>query len=248
MDALTCLLGVTARKSLSLNCISLSRKTTLLLNVTKTFHVELKNMTVSGEFQSQGNLILLFVLQKQWSLRDDRQSFFIYFFFVGKVRGRCIMSSWPWRSLWLFLKTHLYSLCVLIKTPAGQREAGSRDESVKIQKCHQPHRGDVSQGTLTGRQFNWLWQLLYHIKVHFCRKMSHYTKGTLQQDWIWQNQEPGNLIILSVELFNLRADKKQQIHKMASYDKESQKRMQYYQQIIFIYLFFSSLQIYRRES
>lgn len=55
----------------------------------------------------------------------------------------------------------------VIKSPAGDEGAESRDESLKIRKCHQLHRGDVSQGTLTGRQLNWLWRLLYHVQVHF---------------------------------------------------------------------------------
>lgn len=171
------------------------------------------------------------------------------FFFTGrKVRGKCIMSVWPPGALWLFLKTHMYSTHAAIRSPAGDEGVGSRDESLKIQKCHQPHRVDVNQGTLTGRQLNWLWRLLYHIKLHFAawchsrRKHNDLTRLETEQN---QEASKPNYPILGTiqsalemkerkieqDLWNhknrqrapLRQNAMMQIHKMLTYCTYSTK-------------------------
>lgn len=144
---------------------------------------------VFGDLQLQRdkpNLIRLFV--KQSSLGDDIQSAF--FFLMEKVRGICIMSLWPPLSPLAIPELICIPHMLWSKAQRGDAGAGSREESLKIQKCHQPHGGDVNLGTLTGRQLNWLWWLLYHIKLHFAAQC-HSTKkhNGLPRQETGQNQE-----------------------------------------------------------
>lgn len=208
MDALTCLFGVTARKSLSLNCISHSPNTSLLLNVTQHLMWTLKTLWSLWICSCRRiRLIWSCSLSSKnshlWEMTASR------FFFWWKGQREMHHVPLTPRSLWLFLKTHMYSTYAVIKSPAGDVGAGSRGQSLKRQKCHQPHRGgDVSQGTLTGRQLNWLWRLLCRQNAVWCGAMSQYKNTTTWQDWK-QNKikEPQNLIVLSLEPFSLQIDR-----------------------------------------
>lgn len=198
MDALTCLLGVTACKS-PLNCISHSPNTTLLLNVTKHF---------IWTFKSLWPLVICSCrrIKLIWSCSLSCKNSHLWemtlsllFFIMKRSEGNASWTSDPQltQSLWLILKTLMHSKYAVIKSPAGDDGAGSREELLKIQKCHQPHRGNVSQGTLTRRQLNWL--RLVPNQTAFYSSTTKKPK-TIWQDWR-QNKikKPQNLIILSWE-------------------------------------------------
>lgn len=140
-----------------------------------------------------------------------------FIFFDGKVRRNCIMFLWPPWAFWLVLKPHLYSTYSVIKSPVGDKRAGSGEESLKIEKCHQPHRGDVNQGTLTGRPLNWLWRVLNNIKLYFTaqcqstqkhnltRLKTEETRKEKPQSWIFR---PGNhSVFLSTDIKKKKEEK-----------------------------------------
>lgn len=206
MDALTCLLGVTARKSLSLNCISHSPNATLLLNVTKHFMWTFKTLW-SWWIRSCRRMRLIW--SRPLSCENSHlweMTASLFFFFFSWWKGQREMhhvpvtppdpSGYSWK---------LICIPRCDQKPSGRRGggAGRREDSLKIRKYHQPHRGDVSQGTLTGRQLNWLWQLLYLIKLHFAaqchRTQKHNNPARLETEQNRETSKPNYLILGTIQ-------------------------------------------------
>lgn len=69
------------------------------------------------------------------------------------------------RSLWLFLKAHLYSRSSAIKSLVEDEGAGGGEEQLEIHKCHQPHRGGCQSRHLDQQAFQSAFHSLM-TKVH----------------------------------------------------------------------------------